>query len=134
MYQFINNIKRLLYWLPVIWHDRPWSGEYGVMTILHHKLADMEQYLNGSDSMAVHSEKHLRKLKIAKNLAKRLAEDVYIHNATMFEESKFDNWRFPDEETGKWFHIRCLHSYYLEFQDRHMLYKILKKYLPYWWD
>ena len=137
----IEKIKHLINWLPVIWHDVPWSGEYGVMRILEFKLRQMEDFLHSEYAVAVHHPNALKKLKVAKNLCKRLAEEEYINNATMFEEEGFfTSWhlgypRTKEERlTQEWFERKCRHSADMEAQDREMLYEILKKYLPGWWD
>ena len=136
----IEKLKHLISWLPVIWHDVPWSGEYGVMRILEFKLWQVEDFLHSEYAVAVHHPNALKKLKIAKNLCKRLADEEYIHNATMFEKERFDNWRlgYPrtkeERLTREWFERKCRHAAEMEAQDREMLYEILKKYLPGWWD
>ena len=136
----IEKIKHLISWLPVIWRDVPWSGEYGVMRILEFKLKQIEDFLHSEYSVAVHHPSALKKLKVSKNLCKRLAEEDYIHNAIMFEEERFDSYvlgypRTREERlTQEWFNRKCRHATEMETQDRTMLYKVLQKYLPAWWD
>jgi hypothetical protein len=147
----IHNVKdgfqNIIRWFPVIWQDRQWSGGYGVMTILHKKLSLMEDFLNSKEVCSVQSKKHLKKLRIAKNLAKRLSMESYINNATLFNDDKFMNlpplqiWGeepiIPTPEqiaNEEWFRQKCDHSDYMEKQDREMFYNIMKKMLSYWWD
>jgi hypothetical protein len=136
----LEKIKHVISWLPILWHDVPWSGEYGVMRILSFKLTQIEDFLHGEYSVAVHHPKALRGLKVAKNLCKRLADENYIHNATMFEEERFNNLtlgypRTREERlTQEWFNRKCRHATEMETQDRDRLYKMLQKYLPAWWD
>ena len=153
MFQFFSNIKQgvsnLIKWRKVIYNDRNFD-QYFLYKILATKLEHMEDFFI-NDAYSANADKEAHKLMIIKNLAKRLAEENYLTNATIeydklyknkelfgFEPS--DNLNFSTlinlgtKHQNNMFDKAYKHSDYMEKQDKDMLFNLLKKNIDNFWD
>lgn len=73
-YNIKYGIENLIRWFPVIWKDRNWDYYY-FFKILEKKLGLLEE--THTDGIYIGWQPVAKKLKIAKNLCKRLAEENY---------------------------------------------------------
>lgn len=148
-YSVKNGVKNLIRWAPVIWKLRDWDAEYMYLLIYQH-LSHVEDCLrfNGYGANAV---KKTDKIRIAKNLAKRLYDKDYLDNALIPVEAKFGEIKYrveADEKMPMWNKVvfeetpeerkardrAYRHSEYMEQQDRKILFDMLNKYIDRWWD
>ena len=155
------GVSNLIRWVPVIWQDRDWDHHY-FYDMMYHKLKYMEEFLTSDKTVAMHRPKHLRQLKIAKNLAKRIVDDEYLeradlpvkrlygvdHYSDMLQMNPVRTTKHgtaysydlkPEYEDMKphpedYWKRRTEHVDYMEKQDRQMLGDIIAKYSPWWWD
>lgn len=144
-----NGISNIIRWVPTIWKLRDWDAEYLYLLIYKH-LSHVEDCLR-HNGHGVNSVKDADKIKIAKNLAKRLYEQEYVHIALTSVEEKYGKLKIRTEkddilpmcnkiifdeslEERKARERAYKHSEYMEKQDRQMLFGILNKYIDKWWD
>ena len=45
---FINSVKNIIRWFPIIWKDRDWDGWY-IYTILETKIKHQAEYIGSKD-------------------------------------------------------------------------------------
>lgn len=77
-----NKIKKLLKWIPIIWKDDS-ESIFSVYLHIHYKLEDLENQLKNDPYK---SEEKVKRIKICKELFKRLSEDDWIRfHRKMFE-------------------------------------------------
>ena len=155
IYNFIENIKNLIYWTPKIWNDSDYDFE-SIYSLLYFKFKRMEKFYK--DENKTTSANHLEtahQIMVAKNLAKRLAEDDYLSNASVEYDKKWKDEKLFDsvptkfdkngkpllykmvdrnEQQSKDFDRCCKLSDYLEKQDREYFFKYLIKNINSWWD
>ena len=144
-----NGISNIIRWFPIIWEIRDWDAEYLYVLIYKH-LSHVEDYLRYSGHR-VNSIKNADRIKIAKNLAKRLYEHDYTSNALIPVEEKYGELKIRIEkddilpmcnkvifdessEERKARSKAYEHAEYMEKQDRKMLFVMLDKYMDKWWD
>jgi hypothetical protein len=148
-YSIKNGISNVIRWAPTIWKLRDWDAEYLYLLIYKH-LSHVEDCLR-YNGHGVNSVKEADKVRIAKNLAKRLYEKEYVNNALISVEEKYGELKIriekddtlpmyskvifdetPEERKAR--NRAYKHSDYMEKQDRQMLFEMLNKYIDKWWD
>jgi hypothetical protein len=96
IYNFINGIKNLWRWLPIVWKDRNWGDNY-IFEILKYKLLIHRKHLVKNNRHTCIPETN-RDITICLNLIERIQEEYYGIEHMDYKESKF---RF--EPTGEQF-------------------------------
>lgn len=144
-----DGIQNIIKWFPVIWNDKDFD-QYYIYKILETKLTHMEEFFR-NDAYSVKADKEAHRIMIAKNLAKRLANENYLTNATieydklygdkdLFDSEPTDNPKFSrliniaTKHQNNMFDRACKHSEYMKKQDKDMLFDIIKKNIDAWWD
>jgi len=84
---FFESIAKVFKWLPIIWKDRDWDQSY-FWRIVEMKLSTMEDLFENYGSGA-NSKNDAKKIRIMKNLAKRMYDEDYLSNALTQVESQF---------------------------------------------
>lgn len=152
IHQFIQGIKNLIRWFPIVWKDRDFDYRY-LYNILHKKLEHMEQFFESNYAMSMDANKYAKQIMVAKNLAKRLAEESHLENAMLFYDQKYEVYNpfentipheklegfqrllpDPDKDRSKAFDKCCKHSSYMKKQDQEYLFNYLNKHINAWWD
>jgi len=151
LYNLKYGILNIVKWIPVIWKDRQWD-KYYLYEILHFKLSLMEKHFYRDKPTIVNSKRYGKQIKIAKVLAKRLANDNYLDNATFWHDQKFEEVDFKSlwrkEPNGMYysyvgdqnvnrqnsFDKCCKHSVYMRNRDLQYLFDLLNKKIEWWWD
>ena len=89
---FIQGVKNLWYWLPVIWKDRNYDTHY-IYEVIKHKLKAQAQYIDDKDR---HTKAKLdaRNMRICANLIQKLQDDVYTLEYQDYHEDRvwFTDW------------------------------------------
>jgi len=153
IFHHITSIKNLIKWFPLIYRDRQFDHNY-LLNIMEFKLSLMEDYFK-NHGITVSSEKDSKRIKICKNLCKRLSygysEMLYGENSSHYkkwgsieiltdEEHKLSikhkncktDKDFADEKKE---HDKLMkREEYLQEQDLNLLFKTMKKYMLGWWD
>lgn len=68
IYNFIESVKSLFYWLPVIWKDRNYDYSF-IYDVLHHKL---KAYANAYD------KDDRSRIKLCIDLIQRIKDEYYL--------------------------------------------------------
>lgn len=102
----ITKIKRLLYWLPVIWKDKDWDYSF-FYDIIEHKLNSMAKHFE-EDDYCIDSLRDSEWQKTAAKLCNRLSTEYY------FEQSGYK-------------------SYKKQNKARKLLFKLLEEKIEGWW-
>ena len=149
-YSFIQGIKNIFSWLPIIWCDREFDKNY-LYTILHHKLKLMEKFYLDDDTACVNAYKLGKQMKIARLLCGRLMNQDYTANAIKDIEAKYGRHKLEFEpSTDHSGYLQMVdnrtpqeaieykraykHSDYMEKQDREYMFDLIKKKIDGWWD
>jgi hypothetical protein len=72
---FINGIKNLIKWFPIIWRDRDWDPQY-IYTILQHKL-ELQSDGIGKRDILVSSQRQTEIMRTCARLIQRIKDGVY---------------------------------------------------------
>ena len=150
----INNIKQgvtnLIKYLPVIWNDRHWDGDY-VYLLLHRKLELKEKFFRSGNTYTLDSDGTADEIKLAKEALNRLIEDDYLTEETKeydekyghldiltFEKVEGKNYsRLVEqrpEEAIKVFRDACDRSNKREDADRKFVFNYMRDRIEGWWD
>lgn len=92
--EFINGIKNLIDWFPIIWKDRHWDDSY-IFEVLKHKLLLQRNYL-------VDHYRHTdipqanRDITICLNLIEHIQEEYYVLEMHEYYESKIVSKKCED--------------------------------------
>ena len=143
-YSIIESIQNIIRWFPIIWQDKDFDFGY-VYRILYFKFKNMEEFFRSENAWSANSIKDANRIKVAKNLAKRLSESNHLENAMMFYNKKYGDKKIMTIENGwvVWTKDKKMmdafekcgkHSEYMEKQDKEFLFDYLKKYSDRWWD
>lgn len=145
----IESIESLIEWIPIIWKDRDWDQWY-LYNIMYKKLYKMEKFYDSDLTYSSTAKQTAKQIRICRILCKRLIDDYYLSNATMFPYDKvYPDFYFLDSEhvletnysriinkkhREYLFSKACLHSEYMHKQDKEYLFKTISKYIDGWWD
>jgi hypothetical protein len=72
---FIQGVKNIAYWFPVIWKDRDWDGHY-IFEILQHKLVAQANYIGRRD-FHTRAQQDARRMRLCVKLIKKVQEEDY---------------------------------------------------------
>ena len=84
---FINGVKNLIKWFPIIWRDRDWGPE-NIYTILQHKLELQAEGIAKRDIL-VSSQRQAEIMRTCINLIQKIKEDYYSLEYSDYSEDKF---------------------------------------------
>lgn len=139
--QFFRDLHRFLrnVWAyrDILWRDRDWDHTY-LLAMIERKLDRMYTELsNPKLTVAIHSAKELRRLKMARELARRIVQGEHTDLAGLPAiKAKYgeDWWDDNDPARARALTEWARHATYLENQDWAMLFDTLKKFGRVWWD
>lgn len=121
---FYYNIKygigNLFLWFPIIWRDRPWDQAY-LFRMLAFKLSLMEDLFQKYGHL-VSSKSNAKKIRICKNLIKRLEKEDY-----MFMK-EYERLFKIKPKLARDFHDKIIE------EDLELFTKIFKNNVLGWWD
>ena len=72
---FIQGVKNISYWFPIIWKDRNWDGHY-IFEIIQHKLAAQADYIGRRD-FHTRAQLDAKRMKLCISLIKKVQEEDY---------------------------------------------------------
>jgi len=72
---FIQGVKNIIYWFPVIWKDRNWDGHY-IFEILQHKLVAQANYI-GKRDFHTRAQLDAKRMRLCVKLIKKVQEEDY---------------------------------------------------------
>ena len=90
-----NGIRNLVYWLPVIWRDRPWDYVY-LLRIMRHKVAQMSE--STKDWLSVDAEEIKVEMDQVVGILTDLIETTHEDKAYAQHEAIFgkSRWEFKE--------------------------------------
>jgi hypothetical protein len=119
MRKLLRFFKNIWVYRRELWGDRHWDEAF-LVAFVERKLRLMHAELSDPNkSMAIHTKKELRRLKIAAEYARRITGDHYYSDTF---------WRQSSPET-RWKDVLIL-----ETRDWNGLWDTIKKYGRTWWD
>ncbi len=136
--RFINRIRIIYYWLPIIWNDTDW--DYGpLLQVMQHKIRRMRI---GHEKWQRHIgwERTVRQLRIAESLLQRMLESDYSSSRykelgkkyprELFESNPAP---FTEQERKEWKQAFD-HEAYMLRQDEETFLRVFLKHYKSWWD
>ena len=91
---FIQGVKNLWYWFPIIWKDRNWDSSY-IFDMLKHKLSSQADYIGGNDRHT-RAQQDARRMKLCVKLMGLVQDGFY--SSEYFDYHKTKNWFEPIED------------------------------------
>lgn len=91
---FVQGVKNLLYWFPVIWKDRHWDHHY-IYDVLKHKLKAQSKYISDSDRHTK-AQQDARRMNICIKLIEICQDETYTMEYMDYVTDK--SWFVPSEE------------------------------------
>jgi len=91
--QFIQNIKNLIRWFPIIWKDRDWDDHF-IFEILKFKLKNQADYI-GSRDRHMSAKRDAEKMMLCVRLIEKVQDEYY---ATEYFEYHDSELTFVDSE------------------------------------
>lgn len=114
----IKQVRKLLRWIPIIWHDRDWDY-YFVYEILKQKLIDTEAYIR-KDGLQLYNELDadsiLKAIDMIEKVQTEYFLDKYLAETDKWERKGIDK-ATKDHDTA-----------------RKELFKYLEQNIEKWWD
>lgn len=83
---FINGIKNLIYWLPVIWKDRDWDQHY-IYNVLKTKLKKQAKYI-GTRDFHTRAKRDAEIMLLCVRLIDKVQEEFYQMEYSDYNESE----------------------------------------------
>ena len=91
---FIQGVKNISYWFPVIWKDRDWDGHY-IFEILQHKLVAQANYI-GKRDFHTRAQLDAKRMRLCVKLIKKVQEEDYTMEYMDYAKDRV--WFTPCED------------------------------------
>ena len=91
---FIQGVKNIIYWFPIIWKDRNWDGHY-IFEILKHKLKAQADYI-GCRDFHTRAQLDARRMRLCVKLIKKVQEEDYTMEYMDYHKDRV--WFTPCED------------------------------------
>ena len=115
---FIRNVKRVWYWLPIIWKDRDWDYYY-IYEMLKQKLIKVEQYIL-KDGIHIYNDVDAANIRTAINMIEKVQNEYYL-----------DQYLMNANELGTENMMKAVEDHDKAKQE---LFKFLADNIDSWWD
>lgn len=96
---FINRIKNLIRWFPIIWNDKDWDDWY-IFTILETKLKHQAKYIGDRD-FHTRAKRDAEVMMTCVRLIKKVKEEEYDSEWMDYHESAYNWLNIPDNPESK---------------------------------
>jgi hypothetical protein len=120
---FIDGVKNLWNWFPVIWKDRDWDQTF-IYEVLIYKLEKQAKYIGKRDWHS-RSQREAEKMLLCARLARIQQEDLYSMEYLEYMDLDFEF--VPTDETEKCFTMEStitrdeLIDYFYKYRHQHRL-------------
>jgi hypothetical protein len=91
---FIQGMKNLWYWLPVIWKDRNWDDHY-IFDVLKHKLKAQAKYIGDRDRHT-RAQQDARRMRLCIKLIEKVQDESYAMEYMDYHKDRV--WFTPCED------------------------------------
>lgn len=117
--EFIRGVKKLWYWLPIIWKDRDWDGHY-IFEVLKHKLKAQAKYI-GERDIHTRAQQDARRMRLCVSLIQKVQDETYAMEYMDYEKTK--NWFEPckDKEGFSTWESKTIESNYQDYFNKYPL-------------
>jgi hypothetical protein len=121
--EFIQGVKNLWKWFPVIWKDRDWDHHF-IYEMLIHKLENQAKYIGERDWRNI-AKRDAEKMLLCARLARIQQEDLYMYEYLDYLDQDFEF--IPTDETEEWFTMEStitrddLIDYLYKYRRQHKL-------------
>jgi hypothetical protein len=95
---FVQGIKKLWYWFPIIWKDRDWDQHY-IYEVIKHKLKAQAKYIANNDRHT-RAQQDARNMRICVNLIKICQKETY--KMEYMDYVKDRSWFKPHENNPEY--------------------------------
>ena len=120
--QVIESIKKLWYWVPIIWKDRDWDSHY-IYEILKHKLKSQSQYIGRRD-LHTRAQQDARRMMLCVKLIQICQDETYSMEYMDYSEDRV--WFTPlesDPDLMQYNSETLVENYNLYFKKYPLIYK-----------
>lgn len=132
MKKFINRIKTIFAYLPLLWNDHDWDHDY-LYELIKKKLERKLKYFQ-NNKITYEDDRTIKELSICIHLLNRIIDDKY-------SETKRAEYLYSIINKNKQDSLnRNLHKYYFEYVDQRkqddldLLFTIMKRKSLTWWN
>lgn len=94
--EFKRGIKKIWYWLPIIWKDRDWDGHY-IFEVLKHKLKAQAKYIGDRD-FHTRAQQDARNMRLCVRLIEKIQDEYY--QMEYMDYAKNRHWFSPSDKEG----------------------------------
>lgn len=114
---FLTGVKNIIRWIPTLYHDRGWDGNY-ILKILQKKIEFQREYL-------VNANRHVRididnrDMTLVLNLLERVKEEYYQLECMDYWEIKVDIKPVPNNENLKSLEFETTSERFDEFLSKY---------------
>lgn len=84
---FINGVKNLIRWFPIIWRDRDWGHRY-IFDILEHKLKSQSKYIGDRD-IHISAKRDAEIMLTCVRLMERIRDGYYESEYTDYHQTEY---------------------------------------------
>jgi hypothetical protein len=95
---FVQGIKKLWYWFPIIWKDRDWDQHY-IYEVIKHKLKAQAKYIANNDRHT-RAQQDARNMRICVNLIKICQKETYKMEYMGYVKDR--SWTEPHENNPEY--------------------------------
>lgn len=99
---FVNGIRNLWRWFPIIWKDRNWDQSY-IYKIIAKKLEFQADYISRRD-FHVEAKRDAERMRLVNKLIGFQLEDSYATEYMDYHKIKHDF--IPTDDTKKWYEMK----------------------------
>lgn len=116
---FINSVKNLIRWFPIIWKDRDWDGWY-IYTILETKIKHQAEYIR-SKNRYVEAKRDVERMMTCVRLIQKVKDSEYECEYMDYHDSKYHWLDVPDRPDSKRLEIEQRNEWFDEYFLKHPL-------------
>ena len=114
---FLTGVKNIVRWMPTLYHDREWAGEY-ILKILQKKIEYQRKYLVDSNRH-MNIDRDNRDMTLALNLLERVMEEHYVLECMDYWDTEMTLCDVPDRPELKSIEIETTGERFDEYLNKY---------------
>jgi len=114
---FLTGVKNIVRWMPTLYHDREWAGEY-ILKILQKKIEYQRKYLVDSNRHR-NIDRDNRDMTLALNLLERVMEEHYVLECMDYWDTEMTLCDVPDRPKVKSIEIETTGERFDEYLNKY---------------
>lgn len=116
---FVQSIKNIWYWFPVIWKDRNWDTHF-IYEVMKHKLKAQAQYIGDKDRHT-RAQQDARNMRICVNLIQKLQDDYYTLEHQNYHKDRIWFTDFKDKPGHSLYNSEVVSDNFNDFFKKYRL-------------